>query len=92
MKTLLSWRRPTTKETEVSIWRIWGSKCGRYRVVHSKSKYGYPDAFVAEKLLYNGVKVSDQTIASTKKKDTAIAACEKAERLRLRELEHGNAE
>lgn len=89
---LLKWKRAARTETEVSFWTVWGSKCGNYRVVFTRSKHGLPDSYVAERLerMPDG-RVMDAILGRTKKKTTAIAACEAEERKRRRLAKKGKA-
>lgn len=38
-------KRGRLEETELATRRVWRSKCGRFAVVHAKSKYGLPEAW-----------------------------------------------
>jgi len=77
---MLEWnKRCKKRETEVSHHRIWETKCGTYKVVHSHIILGnneLPDK-------YHAIKVeSQETLISThRKKNPAIKSCEKNHKL-----------
>lgn len=50
-KTGLFWWGPRNRETELSYYTYWKSKCHQYRVTRSISKFGQDQEFVAEMVL-----------------------------------------
>jgi hypothetical protein len=76
----LVWKQRCRKdETAVADRKIWGTKCGKYRVVHSHIRYGeLPDKWYAQELDNNGH--TWEIISKHEKKDTAVKACEKRHR------------
>lgn len=64
--------------------RIWESRCGWYRVVHSRCLYGprrgkqaIPDVFYAMKLVVTSGRTCWEVISRHRQRGTAVRACEK---------------
>jgi len=80
MNKPLVWKQRCRKDqTAVADRKIWGSKCGKYRVTFSHIRYGenaekkWADKWFAEELDNNCWEI----ISEHKKKETAQKACEK---------------
>ncbi len=76
---MIAWKKRCQKvQGEVANRKIWGSKCGEYRVVFSQIRYGrgpkgIPDTYYAMKLDGDCWTI----ISKHRKKSTAMKACEK---------------
>jgi hypothetical protein len=83
----LVWKqRCRNDKTAVADRKIWGTKCGKYRITYSHIRYGegiLSDKWYAEELDNNGH--TWEIISKHEKKDTAQKACEKRHRKKERD-------
>ncbi len=79
---MLEWKkRCKIKDTEISRHRIWETRCGTYKVVHSHITLGngeLPDKYYAIKIeTKEDGRKSETIIGSHRKKNPAVLTCEK---------------
>ena len=67
---LLWSKHPTKRDGEVAMYRRWRSKCKRYAVEQSKSKYGMPT-------LYRAIGPAGEIIGTHRSRSAALRACQR---------------
>jgi hypothetical protein len=67
---LLFSKHATKRDGEVAVYRRWRSKCKRYAVEQSKSKYGMPT-------LYRAIDAAGDIISVHRARSAAMRACQR---------------
>lgn len=76
----LSWMRAMKVDHVASTHKVWRSRCGKYRVVESVSKYGLSTVYYAQRLVHLGTadSPSDESVFAIISRHKTKAGAQKA--------------
>lgn len=77
--------RPDRRDTDAGRWRIWRTRCGRYRVAECRSHYGLPLTIYAERVQRRGDGWTHfEVISKHRSRRVAMAVCQRDAKERMR--------